>query len=294
VGQRDIEFRSHGITCRGWLVTPDGAGPWPAVVMAHGFSAVKEMRLDRFAAAFAAAGLASVVFDYRGVGASDGAPRQDLDPAAQISDYRNAISFARGLAEVAPERVGIWGTSYSGAHVLSVAALDRRVKAVVAQVPLIDGWESMGRIAGEDGRAQMVRDLIAERERVYRGGPGAMIPVVDDKGGAAALAAADAFDWFTLAAKTAPNWKNEVTLLSLERLLEYAPGRNIDRIAPTPLLLIAAAQDFLPLDIAKGAFERAGEPKRLLVLPAGHFAPYEPPHFEPAAAAAADWFRHYL
>lgn len=292
--RRDVEFPSEGTTCRGWLTLPDGSGPWPTVVLAHGFSAVKEMRLDRFADAFAAAGLASLAFDYRGAGASDGTPRQDLVPEAQITDYRNAISFARGLPEVAAERIGIWGSSYSGAHVLVVGARDRRVKAVVSQVPLIDGWESMGRLAGDEGRAQMVRDLIAERERIYRGEPAAMIPVVDDKGGPAALASADSFAWFQLAGASAPNWRNEVTLRSLERLLEYAPGLTIDRIAPTPLLMIVAAEDFLPIDIAERAFARAGEPKRLVILPAGHFAGYEPPHFATASSAAVEWFARYL
>ncbi len=92
----DVEFRSEGTTCRGWWTVPDGAaGRVPVIVMAHGFSAVKEMALDRFSEAFAGAGLASLVFDYRGLGASDGEPRQDLDPHAQITDYRNAISWVR-------------------------------------------------------------------------------------------------------------------------------------------------------------------------------------------------------
>ncbi|HUI28180.1 MAG TPA: alpha/beta fold hydrolase [Candidatus Kryptonia bacterium] len=294
--RRDIEFRSEGVTCRGWFYTPAGnaSSRVPTIVMAHGFSAVKEMRLDRFAEAFAATGLASLVFDYRGLGASDGEPRQDLDPHAQITDYRNAITFARQLPSVDRDRIGIWGTSYSGAHVLVVAALDRRVKAVVSQVPLIDGWESMAHLAGEDGRAAMVQQLIDERERIYAGGRPAMVPVVDNSGGLAALATPDSWEWFQRAAKVAPTWKNEVTLRSLERLLEYSPGRFIDRIAPTPLLLIAAEQDFLPLDFARRALERAGEPKSLVVIPAGHFAPYEPPHFATASSEAVAWFRTHL
>jgi len=294
--RRDVEFRSEGTICRGWFYTPDGADTarWPTIVMAHGFSAVKEMRLDRFAEAFAAAGLASLVFDYRGLGSSDGEPRQDLDPHAQITDYRNAISYARQLPSVDRDRIGIWGTSYSGAHVLMVAALDRRVKAVVSQVPLIDGWESIAQLAGEEGRAAMVQQLIDERERIYAGGAPVMIPVVDQSGGMAALGTLDSWEWFQLAAQTAPPWRNEVTLRSLERLLEYAPGRFIDRIAPTPLLLIAAEHDFLPLDFARRAFARAGDPKRFVVIPAGHFAPYEPPHFATASGEAVAWFRKYL
>lgn len=292
----DIEFQSEGVICRGWLYVPDSprAGRWPTVVMAHGFSAVKEMRLDRFAAAFAEAGLASVVFDYRGFGASDGAPRQDVDPQAQVTDYRNAISFARQLPAVDPDRIGVWGTSYSGAHALTVAALDRRVKAVVSQVPLIDGWETMGRLGGEEARAALVAMLVAERERIYAGGAPQRIPVVDQAGGFAALGTPDAWEWFQLLGDAAPSWKNEVTLRSLERLLEYAPGRLIDRIAPAPLLLLPAEHDFIPLDIAARAFARAGEPKRLHVIPASHFAVYEPPHFATAAGEAVAWFTRHL
>jgi len=295
--RRDIEFLSDGVTCRGWFYTPEGgsAGSTLAtIVMAHGFSAVKEMRLDRFAEAFAQAGMASLVFDYRGLGASDGGPRADIDPWAQITDYRNAISYARRLPEVDRERIGIWGSSYSGGHVLVVGALDRRVKAVVSQVPLIDAWESLGNMVGADVRAAMVQQCVEERERVYAGGVPLTMPVVGEAGAAAALPGDESWEWFQSAARTAPTWRNEITLLSMQRLLEYSPGLYIDRITPTPLLLIVAEKDFLPLDIARAAFARAGAPKRWCVLPAGHFAGYEPPHFATASAEAVDWFRWHL
>ena len=59
-----------------------------------------------------------------------------------VRDYRNAITFVQTLDGVDPERIGIWGTSYSGGHVLVVAAVDRRVRCVVAQVPTISGWQT--------------------------------------------------------------------------------------------------------------------------------------------------------
>lgn len=292
--RHDVEFSSEGVTCRGWLYRPETEGPAPTIVMAHGFSAVKEMRLDRFAEAFAAVGLASLVFDYRGFGASDGPVRQDIDPQGQITDYRNAISYARSLAEVDGERLGVWGSSYSGGHALMVAALDRRVKAVVAQVPLIDAWDSLADMMGVEVRDAMVQQLIAERERVYAGGEPMMMPVVAEGGGAAALPGDEAWQWFSQMAPLAPSWRNEITLLSMQRLLEYSPLRFIDRIAPTPLLLIVAERDFLPLEVALRAFDRAGEPKKLIRLDAGHFAPYEPPHFDTAAGEAAAWFLEHL
>jgi uncharacterized protein len=94
--RRDIEFKTEdGITLRGWHYLPGTrAGRVATIVMAHGFSAVKEMYLDRFAEAFAAAGLGALVFDNRNFGASDGLPRQEIDPWGQVSDYRDALTFA--------------------------------------------------------------------------------------------------------------------------------------------------------------------------------------------------------
>src|SRR5690242_1598985 len=112
--RQDVEFEAGGVTLRGWLYTPDDAsGPVPTVVMSHGFSAVKEMYLDRFAEAFAAAGLGALVYDNRDFGASDGEPRQEIDPWAQVRDYRDAITYAGTRAEVDADRIGIWGSSYS-------------------------------------------------------------------------------------------------------------------------------------------------------------------------------------
>jgi fermentation-respiration switch protein FrsA (DUF1100 family) len=105
--RQDIEFDAEGVTLRGWLYLPDEAsGPVPTVVMAHGFSAVKEMFLDSFAEAFAAGGLGALVFDNRNFGASDGEPRQEIDPWAQVRDYRDAITWVRTRSEVDAEDVG--------------------------------------------------------------------------------------------------------------------------------------------------------------------------------------------
>jgi fermentation-respiration switch protein FrsA (DUF1100 family) len=293
----DIEFDAEGVTLRGWLYRPDGAGgPLPTVVMAHGFSAVKEMYLDRFAEHFAAAGLAALVFDNRNFGASDGQPRQEIDPWAQVRDYRHAITFARFLPEVDSERIGIWGSSYSGGHVQVVGAIDRRVRAVVAQVPLISGWRNVLRLVRADLIAQFRAMFDADREARFEGKEPAMVPVVnDDPLGPAALATADSFSWFTETGRTrAPAWRNEVTLRSVELLTEYEPGTYIERISPTPLLVVVAAKDHLTVaDEALAAFNRALEPKKLVLLSGGHFDAYVD-DFSTAAGAATDWFVQHL
>jgi dipeptidyl aminopeptidase/acylaminoacyl peptidase len=136
--RRDIEFQSKGDVCRGWLYTPDKAAQGlrhPTIVMAHGFSGVKEQALPDFAEQFAAAGFAVLLFDYRTFGASAGEPRCQLLPLDMVEDYRNAITWACGQPNLDADRIGLWGTSYSGGLVAYAATYDKRVKAVVAQAP---------------------------------------------------------------------------------------------------------------------------------------------------------------
>ena len=146
--------------------------------MAHGYSAVKEMYLDRFAEVFAAAGLAAIVFDNRNFGASDGEPRQEINPWQQVEDYRDAISFAQTLPETDAERIGVWGSSYSGAHVLVLGAIDRRIKCVASQVPLISGHRNARRLIRADVVAGVEAMCAEDRLRRYKGGEPGMIPVV--------------------------------------------------------------------------------------------------------------------
>ena len=295
--RKDISFNAEGTTLRGWLYTPDDyTGALPAVVMAHGFSAVKEMHLDRFAEAFAKAGLAALVFDHRGFGASDGAVRQEIDPVAQVRDYRHALSYAATLPGIDAQRLGAWGTSYSGGHALVLGAIDRRVKAVVAQAPLISGWRNVQRLVRADLLAGLRAMCDADRAARFLGQPPTVIPVVsNDPMSPCALPTTDAWPWFTETAQArAPAWRNELTLRSFEMLMEYEPGATIARISPTPLLMIVAKDDHLAVaDEAFAAYERALEPKKLVIVPGGHFDVYGK-EFSQASGAACAWFREHL
>ena len=296
--RRDVEFNAEGTLLRGWHYLPDGVtGPAPTIVMAHGFSAVKEMYLDAYAEVFAAAGLGALVFDNRNFGASEGEPRQEIDPWAQVRDYRHAITYARTLPEVDRDRIGVWGSSYSGGHVLVVGAIDRRVRCIVSQVPLISGYRNILRLVRADFLAPTRALLDEDREARFAGKPPAMIPVVaPDPLAQSALPTADSWQWFSATAqRRAPAWRNEVTLRTVEMLMEYEPGTYIERISPTPLLLIVAAGDHLAVaDEAFAAYNRALEPKKLVVLPGGHFDAYVDEGFTQASGAARDWFVHHL
>ena len=297
--RENIEFTGEsGVTLRGWFYPAENAtGPAPAVVMTHGMTAVKELYLDDYAEYFAAAGLNVVVYDHRNYGESDGLPRQETDPILQHRDIRNAITYAGTRPEVDASRIGVWGTSFAGGHALLVAAIDKRVKAVVSQVPFISGSRSFAAQVPL-GHAAHVRDQFnGDRMNRFAGGePTMLAAVTDDPAGQAMMPAPDAYEWFTKgAANRAPNWKNEVTARSLEWASEYEPGSYISRISPTPLLMLVADNDTVaPFQFALDAFEEARQPKELKVVSGGHFDAYGGPGFEECASAARDHFVKHL
>ncbi|HOZ57696.1 MAG TPA: alpha/beta hydrolase [Nakamurella multipartita] len=295
--RQDVEFDSDGVTLRGWYYRAAGdAETAPVIVMCHGFAAVKEMYLDRYAEHFSAGGLNVLVYDNRNLGASDGEPRGEIDPQRQIDDFRNAITFAETLPGVDPDRIGIWGSSYSGAHVLVVAATDRRVKAVTSQVPVVDGDANFRQLVRADFVDGARAGFDADRRARYAGQPPAMIDVVnEDPMAPSALPTPDSYEWFIGTHKLrAPSYVNSCTLRSVERFSEYQPGAYIRLIAPTPLLMCVAQNDVLtPTRIALDGFETAREPKQLVVLPGGHFDAYVK-GFDISAGVQLDWFRRHL
>ncbi len=297
--RRDVSIASQGLRMAAWYYVPaglKGGEKRPAIVMAHGFSAPKEALLQNFADRFAAAGFVVVVFDYRFLGASEGEPRGQIFPAEQIEDYRNAITWAQAQKEVDPARIGVWGTSYSGAHVLHLGAFDRRVKAVVSQVMLVDGPANAARLNRADALPGVVGFLAGDRVQRYTTGTINYLPVVGPEGSPSALPTPESNAFFTnVVAKNAPRWENRVSLESMEKFLEYTPGANIHRISPTPLLMVVADDDRLtPTDLAVQAYARALEPKKLVMFRGGHFDAYQEPALNTTAGAAVEWFKQWL
>ncbi|MFM0339250.1 alpha/beta hydrolase [Paraburkholderia fungorum] len=291
-----IEFEVQNVRVRGTFYLPaDTSGPVPAIVLAHGWAMVAGGDLEDYAAAVVGAGMAALTFDFRRLGRSDGLPRQEIDPAWQIEDFRAAISYVRSRPEVDRERIGIWGSSYSGGHALVVAAIDKRVKCVVSQVPTIDGYAAGQRRMRYEKAQALQAAFERDREARFAGQPPVTLPLIDaDPEAAVAYPGRDSYDYMGTEARRCANWVNEVTLRSLELARAYMPGTYIPYIAPTPLLLIVATGDGLtPADLQQKAFQQAHEPKQLMLLPGGHYSVYME-HFGTTSAAAADWFRKHL
>lgn len=291
-----VEFSVDETTVRGTFYTPSpSTGPWPTIVMAHGWGMVSGGDLEEYAASFVDAGFAALTFDFRNLGASDGQPRQEIDPHRQIEDFRAAISYVRFRGDVDGERIGLWGSSYSGGHALVVAAIDRRVKCVVSQVPTISGWQAAWqRTSAKDLLAQQ-QWFEEDREARFRGEPAQSIPMISaDPNAAVAYPGSDSYEYMGGQSEICGTWKNEVTVRSLELARTYEPGTYITRIAPTPLLMIVADSDVTtPSGLQQEAYQRAHHPKRLLLVPGGHYSVYTD-HFEQTRRAATDWFNQHL
>lgn len=298
VKRLDVEFQSEGTTVRGWLYVADESNRSPAVVLAGGWCYVREIVMPVYAKAFAEAGINALIFDYRNLGVSDGDDRQHLDPWAQIRDYQNALSFLERHPTVDPDRLGVWGISYSGGHALVLAAIDPRVRSIVSQIPVIDGYENMRRAHGTmEYRA--LWDLILRDRKLRYEKPGERLYLPHAVENAAEEVSAWPFPetvrtFMAIKAAEAPLYQNKSSVESVDLLMNYDVGPFVKRIYNIPTLMIVAEGDDLTLwDLEIGAFNQIPTTKkRLEVLPhTSHMTLYsDKSKVEIAASMATGWF----
>ncbi|WP_119269972.1 alpha/beta hydrolase [Taklimakanibacter deserti] len=294
----DVEFKSEGTTVRGWLYLGGEGKRSPTVVLAGGWCYVREIVMPTYAKAFAEAGINALIFDYRNLGVSDGDNRQHLDPWQQIRDYQNAMSFLERHELVDPDRIGVWGISYSGGHALILAAIDPRVRSIVSQIPVIDGYENMRRAHGTmEYRA--LWDLVLKDRALRYDKPGQRLYLPHATERSAEEVSAWPFPetvrtFLAIKASEAPLYENRSTVESVDLLMNYDVGPFVKRIYNTPTLMIVAEGDDLTLwDLEIGAFNQIPSTrKRLEILPhTSHMTLYsDKSKVEVAAALAREWF----
>jgi fermentation-respiration switch protein FrsA (DUF1100 family) len=237
----DITFASGDGGCAAWLYRPATPGTAPLLVMAHGFSAVREQRLDAYAERFAGAGLGVLLFDYRHFGASPGEPRQLLDIKRQREDYRAAVAHARSLDWVDPERIALFGSSFSGGHVISVGAADPRIAAIVAQCPFTDGLASLPTLGARNMALATVAGL-RDRARALAGRSPHYMPAVGPPGTLAVMSTADAQPGFAEMTPPGSTWENRVAARIALAVGLDRPGRAASQLT-APILFCVCEQD---------------------------------------------------
>jgi alpha-beta hydrolase superfamily lysophospholipase len=290
--REDVAFYSEGCRLSGHLYLPDGRAEGerrPAVVLAHGYTGVKELMLPDYAERFAAQGWVALTFDYRGFGTSEG-QRGRLLALEQVEDIRNAVTYVRTRSEVDPDRLGLWGTSYGCGLVIYAAAYDERVKAVVAQIGIADGMTSATRALNPQQVAALRMGIEQDRRQRVLTGRGTYVDPF------AIIPDPEMIAFFERHLPVMPHLRTQILLQYVEAHLEFSPISVVDRVAPRALLIIAAEHDAIcPADELKRMYERAGEPKRfVLVEGATHFQCYEGEGMERTCGEAIEWYKAHL
>jgi pimeloyl-ACP methyl ester carboxylesterase len=274
------------------LYRPDRDGPLPLVVMAHGFSATRELRLDAYAQRFADAGIAALVFDYRHFGASAGDPRQLLVIKKQHQDYEAALAFARSLDWVDDRRVALFGSSFSGGHVLAVAARDGRVAAVISQCPFTDGIATAPKL-GAVNAIKSAGAGLRDEFRALTGRPPHYMAAVGEPGSFAAMTTPESKPGMDALVPDETRWENCVAARIALRIATYRPGRRAPLIS-CPLLGCVCDKDSLaPPDRTVALLSKAplAEIKR---YPIGHFEIYVGEWWERAVADQTEFLSRHL
>ena len=280
--REDVQFPSGGELVSAWLYRPPGSGPVPLLVMAHGLGAVRGMRLDAYAERFSAAGYACLVFDYRNFGDSEGFPRQLLDIGMQLADWAAAVSYARTLPGVDPDRIALWGTSFGGGHAIATAARLPGIAAAVAQCPFTDGIASARTLSPwifSRVGILAARDLVATR----LGKPPVMVATVGRPGEVALMNAPDAYPGYLKLVPEGLDVPHEVAARIALKIMTYRPGRLTPKITCPILFCVCEADSVAP---AAATLRYAGKAPRgeVKLYPEGHFAIYVDEAFERVVA----------
>ncbi len=286
IESKQVNIWSDGTRMSGTVFYPQGLtsrDKLPGIILCHGWGGLRLHLNAAIAPLFAEAGYIVLTFDYRGWGDSDSrlvikgampapdaqgevtvrarAVRELVDPFDQTEDIIAALDFLSGEPGVDTKRIGLWGTSFGGGHVVYVAAKDNRVRCIVSQVPSMDGsWVN---------RFFDPRKMATERAR------GEIDPV--------------------------PQGVNAVPGLQgtpyLSRIAQYRPVEAASTLK-IPVLIIAAEKEKLMDNREHGEkvyniVVRNRVPAKYETIPGTHFEIYST-YRNRAIASAIAWFDKYL
>jgi len=277
----EIRFPSGDGECAGDLYLPGEASAdskTPVVILAHGIAGERSFGLAPFARRFAASGMAALVFDYRNFGGSPGEPRGLVSPARHVEDYLAAMAFARTHPLLDGSRVALWGTSFSGGHVLAAAATQPDgLRAIVSQIPFVSGLAStMAYPLRYHLPAILMGVLDCVRGRL--GLSRLRVAVVRDRG-FSLLASPDSHAGYSALIPAGMEGPGPVPASVFLSVLTYHPGRLAHRVAVPALLLVAAEDAICPAGATRRTARRMKD-VRLEEFPVGHFDAYRGTWFE--------------
>lgn len=302
--ERIVHFPSQGVTCEGDLYLPadlEAGRRYPALVLGHGFTVARTSLIEE-ARLFAQAGYIVLAIDYRHFGGSGGEPRGQLYPNQEAEDFRSAIDWLETHPAVDANRIGIWGTSFGGGIVTHVAAYDLRVRACVAQAPILDGDEWIRSLNRETDYLAVRKYLLAARRDRTRNGDDPVLsrtaPAADGFKPMPADPAMveDSARWFEETGRRLMDTAPEITIQSYERVMEFDATYTARKIAPRAYCIVQLTGHdvYHPNRPIQDAFKAAGEPKRMVSVPIDQLDCYKPDGRVQTIGAAIAFFDEFL
>ncbi len=260
VERADVSFTSGGDEVAAWMYGSPGA---TCVVMAHGFSLTRHDGLAPYAEAFAAAGLQALVFDHRFLGDSGGQPRQEFRKRAQLEDWRNAVAYARREHE----RIVLWGYSFAGGHVATLAARDTQLAAAIVLCPFVNGLPRVFKTP-----PALIAWLLP-RALASLAGATVRIPVTGPPGSHAALAWPGEADGFAAAVAPDSPWRNEIAPGVFATVAFHRPLARASQIA-CPLWVGLGERDITVDGVSVERLAARAPHGELHRYPYDHFEPF--------------------
>lgn len=255
------------------------------------------MQLDDVAVKFQESGISSLVYDHRNTGASDGLPRNEINPHLQCEDYHEAVTLLTTFPEVDTSKIAVWGFSLSGGHAVKAAATDRRIKAIITIGPALNPTQIVKRSIPRHLRSAVDASLLADRAARIKGEEIAYGLVTSvDPSIQSFLPTPDAAAWLFGFKTRAPVWENKYTVQSMFHLLSHCPAGFIETLCPTPWLLIQGDDDNMcPPDTVLDTYHQAKEPKELMMYAGGHFTTFSDEKvFEKTMATQIEFLKRRL
>jgi dipeptidyl aminopeptidase/acylaminoacyl peptidase len=293
MSKQAVTFYSQGCKLMGDLYRPDnlGGGETRAgILLCHGYTGVKDLYLPDNAAALVAEGYVVLAFDYKGWGESEGL-KSHLNPHGRVADAQAALTFLALQPEVDADRLGVYGTSYGGATVVWLAAVDERVKCMVSVVGIGHGKRWMRSVRRPDEWFDLLEQSATDRERRLRTGESTNV----DRN-AVLLPDRQSLELATAARRDNPAAISTLPFDYVDETLVFNPEWVVDKIAPRAALFITSDQDRLvPPEESIALYERAGEPKKLVTLKGyGHYEVYSEPAFSEMMRETVAWYQRYV
>jgi fermentation-respiration switch protein FrsA (DUF1100 family) len=298
---KEVNFQSNGITIAGVLrmsVAESSANnSFPAIVVGHPGTGVKEQTAGLYAKLLAEWGWITLTFDAAYQGESGGFPRGLEDPAQRVEDIRSAVSFLGTLPQVNPNAIGVLGICASGGYSIYAASVDERIKAI-ATVSAADISRQFRK--GGDGKQnpevfQYISELTAaDRPAVANGEASSLLPLFPDNAEEAKAMGQhvyEGWEYYCTDRGQHPRSAKAFTLSSIDKIANFDAFEFAHRISPRPLLMIAGS-DAVTMWMNEDAYEAANDPKELFVIDgASHVALYDKLQFVvPAVEKLANFF----